>query len=702
VQYRHGSMEKAVASLSAAGVDVAQVIHHAAVDTAEAQAESLKSSLGAGDVVLKNLVFKDKKKQHFLVCTPHDAKLDFKELGKAIGAKQGIRMVDSAALPELLGVPQGSVTPLAVVNDEKKEVIVALSADLEKASKIYVHPFVNTASVPLSFSDLVKYLKHFGHEPKVVDMSAPPASGDSKEDAKPRSSSKAESKESSEDAGKKGREALMGIETPKSENFSKWYTQVVTRSEMIDYYDVSGCYILRPWSFFVWESIQSYFDALIKKSGVKNAYFPLFVSQKALMREKDHIEGFAPEVAWVTKAGKTDLEEPIAIRPTSETIMYQSFSNWIRSHRDLPFRINQWSNVVRWEFKNPTPFVRSREFLWQEGHSAFATKEEAEREVLEILDMYASVYEDLLAVPVTKGKKTENEKFAGALYTTTVEVFVPAAGRGIQAATSHCLGQNFAKMFEINFEDQGGKSQLVWQNSWGLSTRSLGVMIMVHGDDKGLVMPPKVAPIQVILVPIFMASDRDLEQPTCDRILEIENDLNAVGIRVESDLRRIHSPGWKFAQWELKGVPLRIEIGPKNLRNKNADVVRRDNGERTKVDNDGIVSFCQKAVLDIHQSMYEKAKRTAAEKMLNVTTWNEFLLALNKDCRVLAPFCDTVDCELQVRERSGEECSVTLSGQSGAAKSLCTPFSQPPLAGGMKCFQCGNLAVNWTLFGRSY
>ena len=256
------------------------------------------------------------------------------------------------------------------------------------------------------------------------------------------------------------------------------------------------CYILRPHAYAIWDQIKDFFDAEIKKLGVENAYFPCFVSEKVLNAEKDHIEGFAPEVAWVTRSGNSELEEPIAVRPTSETVMYPIFAKWIKSHRDLPLKINQWCNVVRWEFKHPTPFIRSREFLWQEGHTAYATKGEADVEVRQVLDLYKAVYEDLLCVPVVQGVKSEKEKFAGGLYTTTVEAFVPGTGRGIQGGTSHCLGQNFAKMFDIVFEGEGGAKKMVWQNSWGLTTRTIGVMIMVHADDKGLVLPPRVAPVQ--------------------------------------------------------------------------------------------------------------------------------------------------------------------------------------------------------------
>jgi prolyl-tRNA synthetase family I len=284
---------------------------------------------------------------------------------------------------------------------------------------------------------------------------------------------------------------MEGMQAKKGEDFAAWYAQLITKAEMIEYYDISGCYILRPWAYSIWESIQNYLDARIKDLGVDNCYFPLLVSQGALTREKDHIADFAPEVAWVTKSGQSELEEPVAIRPTSETIMYPAYAKWIRSHRDLPLKLNQWNNVVRWEFKAPTPFLRSREFLWQEGHTAHAHKEEADKEVLDMLENYRSVYEDLLAVPVIRGRKTDKEKFAGADYTTTVEGFIPTNGRGIQGATSHHLGQNFSKMFNISFEDEKKERQLVHQNSWGLTTRTIGVLAMVHGDDKGLVLPPR-------------------------------------------------------------------------------------------------------------------------------------------------------------------------------------------------------------------
>uniref|UniRef100_A0A158Q904 glutamate--tRNA ligase n=1 Tax=Elaeophora elaphi TaxID=1147741 RepID=A0A158Q904_9BILA len=297
------------------------------------------------------------------------------------------------------------------------------------------------------------------------------------------------------------RQTKLGLDVKKEENLAEWYSQIIIKADMIEYYDVSGCYILRPWSFAIWEVIKKWFDTEIKKLGVRNCYFPMFVSHNALQKEKEHIADFAPEVAWVTRAGNSELSEPIAIRPTSETVIYPSYAKWIQSYRDLPILLNQWCNVVRWEFKHPTPFLRTREFLWQEGHTAFQTKQEAEKEVFTILDLYTKVYTDLLAIPVTKGRKSEKEKFAGGDFTTTVEAYVPINGRGIQGATSHHLGQNFSKMFDISFEDpETGKKTFAWQNSWGMTTRTIGAMIMIHSDNDGLVLPPRVAPVQVSIL----------------------------------------------------------------------------------------------------------------------------------------------------------------------------------------------------------
>jgi prolyl-tRNA synthetase len=517
---------------------------------------------------------------------------------------------------------------------------------------------------------------------------------------------------------KKGSEksAKLGIEVDKEKDPSEWYTQAITKAEMIEYYDVSGCYILRPWSFTIWENIQRFFDTEIKKLGVENAYFPLFISQRALTSEKDHIEGFEPEVAWVTRAGKKPLKEPIAVRPTSETVMYPAYAKWIRSHRDLPLKLNQWCNVVRWEFKHPTPFLRSREFLWQEGHTAFATLEEAGAEVLQILDLYGRVYEDLLAVPVIKGKKTEKEKFPGGYYTTTVECFIPTAGRGIQAATSHCLGQNFAKMFGLTFEDHNGDKQLPWQNSWGLTTRSIGIMILTHGDNNGLILPPRVAPIQVVLVPILF-KDVTVNNNLLARAKEIIAELNAVGVRAHLDDRDNYNPGFKYNHWELKGVPIRLEFGPKDFENKSIVAVRRDTKAKEPLNWATLSTRIREILDDIHNSLLSKARTLRDERLAKITKWEEFIPALDAKKMVLAPWCQETECEDKVKEKTtpvkkdnkpepkpndnnqDEEFEPALSG---SAKSLCMPFDQPKMEEGTCCFQCGKPAKVYCLWGRSY
>lgn len=497
--------------------------------------------------------------------------------------------------------------------------------------------------------------------------------------------------------------SLLGVDADREKDFSEWYVQAITRSELIEYTDISGCYVLRPDSYRVWEQIQSFFDAEIKKLGVKNAYFPCFVSEAALSAEAGHIEGFQPEVAWVTRAGTSEMSEPIALRPTSETIMYPMFSKWIRSHRDLPLKLNQWCNVVRWEFKHPVPFLRSREFLWQEGHTAFATKEEADKEVLDILHLYSRVYEELLAVPVIKGKKTEKEKFAGGLYTTTCEAFIEPNGRGIQAATSHCLGQNFAKIFKIDFENEKKEKALAWQNSWGLTTRSIGIMIMVHGDNKGLIFPPRVAPTQVILIPIYKGKNQETINA---KTKEIEEILIAGGIRAEADLREIYKPGWKYNNYELKGVPLRLEVGERDIANNQVFSCRRDTGSKAPIKLDNLVESVKSVLEEIQNNLYENAKKKRDAHLKQATNWEDFLTQLNQKNIVLVPFCCGDACETNVKERSAAESKAQATDQkfelTGAAKSLCIPFEQPELPENTKCIGCDKKAEAWTLFGRSY
>ncbi|XP_053212138.1 bifunctional glutamate/proline--tRNA ligase-like [Panonychus citri] len=510
--------------------------------------------------------------------------------------------------------------------------------------------------------------------------------------------------EDKSNVGGSKKQSRLGIEVGKNENLADWYTEVITKSEMIEYYDVSGCYILRPWAFAIWEMIQKYLDDGIKSLGVENVYFPMFVSQSALEKEKTHIEDFAPEVAWVTKSGQSELAEPIAIRPTSETVMYPSFAKWCQSHRSLPIKVNQWCNVVRWEFKNPTPFLRTREFLWQEGHTAHAEKEDAVKEVHQVLDLYTSVYEHLLAVPVIKGKKTEKEKFAGGDFTTTIEGYIGSNGRGIQAATSHHLGQNFSKMFEIIFEDpnEAGKKRYAYQNSWGLTTRSIGVMIMVHSDDKGLVLPPNIAPYQVVIVPcgITATTSEEDKSKLMDECNKLNSLLVSAKIRSKCDLNEHYSPGWKFNHWELKGVPIRIELGPKDLVKKQFVVARRDTGDKVTFNLDNATKEISKLLNDMHTNLFEAAKKNRDDHLAVVTEWESFLSKLDEKCLLIAPFCGEPVCEETIKKNSSKVDQSDSSGPLMGAKSLCIPFDQPKeIDVSMKCINphCkGN--HNFTLF----
>ncbi|XP_050666010.1 bifunctional glutamate/proline--tRNA ligase isoform X4 [Leptidea sinapis] len=503
----------------------------------------------------------------------------------------------------------------------------------------------------------------------------------------------------------------LGLEANKETELSDWYTQVITKAEMIDYYDISGCYILRPWSFCIWENIREFFSAEIKKLGVKDVYFPIFVSKTVLEREKTHIADFAPEVAWVTHSGSSELAEHIAIRPTSETVMYPAYSRWIQSHRDLPLKLNQWNNVVRWEFKQPQPFLRTREFLWQEGHTAYRYKEEADEEVLVILELYRRVYEELLAVPVIKGRKTEKEKFAGGDYTTTVEGYIAASGRGIQAATSHHLGQNFSKMFEIVYDDPDTQEKkFVFQNSWGITTRTIGVMVLVHGDNRGLVLPPRVAQIQAIVVPcgITASSTDDERKALVDSCRLLEDELRQAGIRTDGDYRDNYSPGWKFNHWELKGVPIRVELGPKDMSRGEIVAVVRLTGDKMTLRRDAAPKELSALLETIHNQMLVRATKERDERLTFATKWEDFTAALDKRHMIFSPFCGEIPCEDSIKNDSArveEDETNEGKGPSMGAKSLCIPF-QPPreVNDSDRCIHpaCKNKAKFITLFGRSY
>ena len=479
--------------------------------------------------------------------------------------------------------------------------------------------------------------------------------------------------------------STLGITVKKSEDSSEWYTQVLQKAELIEYGPVSGCYILRPAAYFIWEQVQDFFDTLIKKDGVKNSSFPLFIPESLLNKEEKHIAGFAAEVAWVESGGHSKLPERLAVRPTSETIMYDSFKKWIRSHNDLPLRLNQWCNVVRWEFKHPVPFLRSREFLWQEGHTAFATQKEAVAETEKILDFYEQVFRELYAIPVLKGRKSEAEKFAGADFSLSVEAFLPN-GKAIQGATSHHLGQNFAKAFDINFANEKQEQEYAWQNSWGISTRSIGIMILMHGDDKGLVLPPRVAEKQVVIVPIIF--DKDTAQKVLKEAWELKKQLENLCVRVHLDEREGYTPGWKYNEWELKGIPLRIELGPRDLEKKQAVVVRRDTGEKKFIALEKVKEEVNALLEKMHQDLYTKAEKFLKESMVSVSSLKEAEKALEEKKLLFAPWCGEPECEEKFKEKT-------------TAKSLNAPLRQTLLKN-EKCFACGGKAVLKGYFGKSY
>lgn len=473
-----------------------------------------------------------------------------------------------------------------------------------------------------------------------------------------------------------------GITVKQEDNPSEWYTQIIQKADLIDYTLVSGCYVYKPNSYAIWEKLQSALDKKFKSLGVKNAYFPLLIPESLLKKESSHIEGFAPEVAWVTQGGNTKLAERLAIRPTSETIMYDSYSKWIRSYRDLPLRINQWCSVVRWEFKHPVPFLRSREFLWQEGHTVHATKESADKEVRQILDIYSETVEELLAIPVMKGEKSEGEKFAGALYTTSIETFLPN-GKAIQCATSHCLGQNFAKAFGIEFLDEKNNKQLAWQNSWGISTRMIGVLTMMHSDNKGFVMPPKIAHTQIVIVPIFFEDSKEKVKSTANKIKsELKN------FAVELDDREEYTAGWKFNNWELKGVPLRIELGPKDIQKEQVVFVRRDTGEKSFIKISEIAKEAEKLLWEIQQNLLKKAKDNMQKNTVEASNFDSLLKALEQKKLVKMHWCKK------------EECVVTLKEKSEGVKLLNIPFEQPKKLN--NCAVCGKKAEVLALVAKSY
>ena len=467
--------------------------------------------------------------------------------------------------------------------------------------------------------------------------------------------------------------------TSMEDDFAQWYTDVVLKAELTDYTSVKGCMVIKPAGYAIWENIQKELDRRFKETGVENVYMPMFIPENLLQKEKDHVEGFAPEVAWVTHGGLEPLQERMCVRPTSETLFCEYYANTIQSHRDLPKVLNQWCSVVRWE-KTTRPFLRSREFLWQEGHTAHATAEEAEARTEQMLHVYADFCEEVLAIPVVRGKKTDKEKFAGAEATYTIEALMHD-GKALQSGTSHNFGDGFARAFGIQYTDKENKLQYVHQTSWGMTTRMIGAIIMVHGDNNGLILPPRIAPTQVMIIPI-----RQQEESVQNKVEEIRSRL-AGEFAVKVDMTD-KSPGWKFSEQEMRGIPVRIEIGPKDIEANQCVVVRRDTGEKITVCLDEIETRIAEILETMQKEMFERAKKHRDEHVYDATDYETFKQTIEeKPGFVRAMWCGDVACENQIKEDTG-------------ATSRCMPFEQETIH--ENCVCCGKKAKTLVYWGRAY
>ena len=468
--------------------------------------------------------------------------------------------------------------------------------------------------------------------------------------------------------------------TSMSEDFAQWYTDVVTKAELVDYSGVRGCMIIRPLGYAIWENIQKELDARFKATGVENVYMPMFIPESLLQKEKDHVEGFAPEVAWVTQGGLETLPERLCVRPTSETLFCDFYKRIIQSHRDLPKCYNQWCSVVRWE-KTTRPFLRSAEFLWQEGHTAHATAEEAEARTIQMLNVYADFCEEVLAIPVIKGRKTDKEKFAGAEAPYTTEALMPD-GKSLQSGPSHNFGDGFARAFGIQYSDNNNVLQYVHQTSWGMSTRIIGAIIMVHGDDSGLVLPPRIAPTQAVVIPIQQRKEGVLEKAA-----EVKEALAKAGIRVKLD-DSDKSPGWKFSEQEMRGIPVRIELGPKDIEAGQAVIVRRDTREKIETSLETLAETVQEVLATMQSDMLARAKHHLETHISEARDYEEFKDAVaNKPGFVKAMWCGDVECEKKIKDDT-------------TATSRCMPFEQEDIS--PVCVCCGRPAKTLVYWGKAY
>ncbi|MGD8502775.1 MAG: proline--tRNA ligase [Syntrophobacterales bacterium] len=471
--------------------------------------------------------------------------------------------------------------------------------------------------------------------------------------------------------------------TKRDEDFSRWYTDVIAGARLADYSPVKGCMVIRPNGYALWEKMQFNLDRMFKETGHENAYFPLLIPESFLEKEAEHVEGFAPECAVVTHGGGKELEEPLIIRPTSETIIWSMYKKWIMSYRDLPLLINQWCNVLRWEMRTRL-FLRTTEFLWQEGHTAHATEAEAEEETLRMLDTYRTFAEDYAAIPVITGKKSEREKFAGAVHTYTIEALMQD-GKALQAGTSHNLGQNFAKAFDVTFQDQRGEQQFVYATSWGMSTRMIGALIMTHGDDQGLVLPPRLAPLAVVFIPIFKGKQGHGE--IIDYIEQIAASLDK-DYNYRVDAREEYTPGWKFNEWERAGVPIRIEVGPRDLQRDEVVVVRRDTGEKFSLPKNGLKEKVSGLLEEIQNSLYERALRFREENTVRVDDYQTFKeIVAERGGFLFAYWCGDPECEDQVKQET-------------MATIRCIPLRAEGEDGA--CVRCGKSSRDRVYFAKAY
>lgn len=474
---------------------------------------------------------------------------------------------------------------------------------------------------------------------------------------------------------------LVEAITSMEEDFAQWYTDVVKKAELIDYSSVKGCMIIKPDGYAIWENIQAELDRRFKETGVENVYMPMFIPESLLNKEKDHVEGFAPEVAWVTHGGSNPLQERLCVRPTSETLFCDFYKNLIQSYRDLPKVYNQWCSVVRWE-KETRPFLRSREFLWQEGHTAHATAEEAEERTIQMLNVYADFCEEILAMPVVRGKKTEKEKFAGAKATYTIEALMHD-GKALQSGTSHNFGDGFAKAFGIQYTDKDNQLQYVHQTSWGMTTRLIGAIIMVHGDDSGLVLPPKIAPVQVMVIPI-----QQHKEGVLDKAEALKERLRVAGVRAKMDDSE-KSPGWKFSEQEMRGIPIRIEIGPKDIEARQCVLVRRDTREKTFVSLEDLERKTAELLETIQKDLFERAKAHRDAHIYDARNYEEFADVIqNKPGFIRGMWCESQECEDKLKE-------------DFAATARCMPFNDQEEISSV-CVCCGKPAHKLVYWGKAY